>query len=35
MPEFAHLKEWLKLPDETKLNIFTEQVEFVVTAGCG
>jgi hypothetical protein len=24
MPDFAHLKEWLKLSDETKLNIFTE-----------
>jgi len=24
MPDFAHLKEWLNLPDETKLSIFTE-----------
>ncbi|EFK96120.1 conserved hypothetical protein [sediment metagenome] len=24
MPDFTHLKEWLNLPDETKLNIFTE-----------
>ena len=24
MSDLAHLKEWLNLPDETKLNIFTE-----------
>ena len=24
MPDFTHLKEWLNLPDETKLRIFTE-----------
>ncbi len=24
MQDFSHLKEWLKLPDETKLRIFTE-----------
>ena len=24
MPDFAHLKEWLSLPEETRLNIFTE-----------
>lgn len=24
MPDFTHLKEWLNLSDETKLNIFTE-----------
>lgn len=24
MPDFTHLKEWIKLPDETKLRIFTE-----------
>jgi len=24
MSDFSHLKEWLKLPDETKLRIFTE-----------
>lgn len=24
MHDFSHLSEWLKLPDETKLRIFTE-----------